>query len=82
MTDEQLRDVAGEWLAPVDQVLADLMDKSQRMTIGAFVREVEQVIERIPQMYGMLNAQVLTSALEDEIGKAMLKGIEDGIKDG
>lgn len=77
MTDEQLRDVASEWLAPVDQVIADLMDKSQRMTIGAFIKEVEQVIERIPQMYGMLNAQALTDALEDEIGKAMLKGIED-----
>jgi len=77
MTDEQLRDVASEWLAPVDQVLADLMDKSQRMTIGAFVREVEQVIERIPQMYGMLNAKALTDALEEEIGKAMLKGLED-----
>ena len=50
MTDEQLREVASEWLAPVDMVLADLMDKSQRMTIGAFIREVAQVIERIPQM--------------------------------
>ena len=77
MTDEQVRDVASDWLAPVDMVLADLMDKSQRMTIGAFIREVEQVIERIPQMYGMLNAQALTDALENEIGKAMLKGIED-----
>jgi hypothetical protein len=77
MTDEQLREVASEWLAPVDMVLADLMDKSQRMTIGAFIREVEQVIERIPQMYGMLNAQALTDALEEEIGKAMIKGIED-----
>lgn len=77
MTDEQLRDVASDWLAPVDMVLADLMDKSQRMTIGAFIKEVEQVIERIPQMYGMLNAQALTDALENEIGKAMLKGIED-----
>jgi hypothetical protein len=77
MTDEELRDVASDWLAPVDQVLADLMDKSQRMTIGAFIREVEQVIERIPQMYGMLNAQALTDALENEIGKAMLKGLED-----
>lgn len=76
MTDEQLREVASEWLAPVDQVLADLMDKSQRMTIGAFINEVEQVIERIPQMYGMLNAQALTDALEEEIGKAMLKGLE------
>lgn len=76
MTDEQLREVASEWLAPVDTVLADLMDKSQRMTIGAFIREVEQVIERIPQMYGMLNAQALTDALEEEIGKAMIKGIE------
>ena len=76
MTDEQLREVASEWLAPVDMVLADLMDKSQRMTIGAFIREVEQVIERIPQMYGMLNAQALTDALEEEIGKAMIKGIE------
>jgi hypothetical protein len=77
MTDEELRDVASDWLAPVDQVLADLMDKSQRMTIGAFIREVDQVIERIPQMYGMLNAQALTDALENEIGKAMLKGLED-----
>ena len=76
MTDEQLREVASEWLAPVDMVLADLMDKSQRMTIGAFIREVEQVIERIPQMYGMLNAQALTDALEEEISKAMIKGIE------
>ena len=76
MTDEQLREVASEWLAPIDQVLADLMDKSQRMTIGAFIREVEQVIERIPQMYGMLNAQALTDALEEEIGKAMIKGLE------
>ena len=76
MTDGQLREVASEWLAPVDMVLADLMDKSQRMTIGAFIREVEQVIERIPQMYGMLNAQALTDALEEEIGKAMIKGIE------
>jgi hypothetical protein len=80
MTDEELRDVASDWLAPVDQVLADLMDKSQRMTIGAFIREVEQVIERIPQMYGMLNAQALTDALENEIGKAMLKGLEDESK--
>jgi len=77
MTDEQLREVASEWLAPIDEVLADLMDKSQRMTIGAFIKEVKQVIERIPQMYGMLNAQALTDALENEIGKAMLKGIED-----
>lgn len=80
MTDEELRDVASDWLAPVDQVLADLMDKSQRMTIGAFIREVDQVIERIPQMYGMLNAQALTDALENEIGKAMLKGLEDESK--
>ena len=82
MTDDELREVAAEWLAPIDQVIADLMDKSERMTIGAFIREVEQVIERIPQMYGMLNSQALIAALEDEIGKAMLKGIEDGTKDG
>lgn len=82
MTNEELRDVAAEWLAPVDQVIADLIDKSQRMTIGAFIREVEQVIERIPQMYGMLNSQALISALEEEIGKAILNGIEDGSKDG
>lgn len=74
--------MAAEWLAPVDQVIADLIDKSERMTIGAFVREVEQVIERIPQMYGMLNSEALISALEEEIGKAVLKGIEDGSKDG
>ena len=75
MTDEELRDVAAQWLNPIDLILADLLDKSERMTIGAFNNEVERVIENIPQLFNQLDMQSLIDSLELEIGKAMLKGL-------
>lgn len=76
MTDDQLRELSSKWLSPIDLVMADLLDKSERMTIGAFNAEVEKVIEAIPQMFGMLDRQVFIDALEEQIGAAMLKGLE------
>ena len=75
MTDEELRDVAAQWLNPIDLILADLLDKSERMTIGAFNNEVEKIIEGIPQLFSQLDRQALIDSLELEIGKAMLKGL-------
>jgi hypothetical protein len=76
MTDEQMREVAGQWLSPVDQIFADLIDKSYRMTAGAFQIEVEQVIERIPQLFFMLDKRALETSLENEIGAAIVKSLE------
>jgi len=76
MTDEQLRELSAQWLGPIDLVLADLLDKSERMTIGAFNAEVEKVVAAIPQMFGMLDRQAFIDALEEQIGAAMLKGLE------
>ena len=76
MTDEQMREVAGQWLSPVDQIIADLIDKSYRMTAGAFQIEVEQVIERIPQLFFMLDKRALETSLENEIGAAIVKSLE------
>lgn len=76
MTDEQLRELSAQWLAPIDLVIADLLDKSERMTIGAFNDEVEKVIASIPQMFNMLDRQALIDALEDQIGEAMIKGLK------
>jgi hypothetical protein len=76
MTDEQLRNVSAQWLSPIDYILADLLDKSERMTVGAFFDEVEQVVGKIPQMFGLLDRQALIDTLEDAIGSAMLKGLE------
>ena len=75
MTDEELRHVAAQWLNPIDSILADLLDKSERMTIGAFNNEVEKIIENIPQLFNQLDRQALIDSLELEIGKAMLKGL-------
>jgi len=76
MTDEQLRELSAQWLTPIDLVIADLLDKSERMTIGAFNAEIEKVVAAIPQMFGMLDRQAFIDALEDQIGAAMLKGME------
>lgn len=77
MTDEELRELSGQWLPPIDLALADLLDKSQRMTVGAFNDEVEKVVNSIPQMFNLLDRQALIDALENEIGEAMLKGLAE-----
>jgi hypothetical protein len=76
MTDKGLRELSAKWLNPIDLAMADLLDKSERMTIGAFNDEVEQLINRIPQMFGLLDRQAFIDSLEDQIGSAMLKGLE------
>jgi hypothetical protein len=76
MTNDELREIASVWLAPIDQVFADLIDKSYRMTAGAFQIEVQQAIERIPQMFHMLDKRAFETSLEDEMGKAIVKSLE------
>mgnify|MGYP000370188630 CR=1 FL=1 len=75
MTDEEIMDVASKWLNPIDSIIADLLDKSQRMTIGAFSREVNLVIESIPQLFDKLSTTELTTELEKQIGDAIIKGL-------
>jgi len=76
MTDEEIIDVATTWLNPIDLLIADMLDKSQRMTVGAFYKEVESVVEKIPQMFGQLDTQALTDALEEEMSKAVIAGLD------
>jgi len=77
MTDEQLSDLSAQWLNPIDLALADLIDKSERMTVGAFNDEVERVIGSIPQMFSLLDRQAFIDSLEVQIGEAMLKGLSE-----
>jgi hypothetical protein len=76
MTDEELRDLASAWLAPIDDALADLIDKSYRMTAGAFQIEVQKLIDRIPNMYFLLDKRAFELKLEEEMGKAAIKSLE------
>jgi hypothetical protein len=79
MTDEELRELASVWLAPVDQVFADLIDKSYRMTAGAFQIEVQNVIEKIPNMFYLLDKRAFETALENEMGQAAIKAIKENL---
>lgn len=76
MTDEKLRELASVWLAPIDEVLADLIDKSYRMTAGAFQAEVQSVVDRIPNLFYLLDKRAFETALENELGEAAIKAIE------
>lgn len=76
MTDEEIIDVATKWLNPIDLLIADMLDKSERMTVGAFYKEVESVVEKIPQIFGQLDTKALTDALEMEMGKAVITGLD------
>ena len=76
MNDQEAMEVASVWLSQIDSVLADLIDKSERMTVGAFYKEVEAVIETIPQLFGQIDTKALTEALENAIADGILEGLD------
>ena len=76
MTEEQLAEVSAKWLSPIDEVIADLVDKSQRMTIGAFILEVDEVVLRIPDLWERLDITSLEESLNDEMVNAFVKPLE------
>ena len=79
MTKQDMRDLAAEWLAPMDELLGDLIEQSETMTPGAFMALVDDAVAGIPRMFSMLNQQALADALEAEIGEAVIRGIERNV---
>lgn len=74
-----MRDLAAEWLTPMDEALADLIEQSRTMTPGAFMAAVDDVVASIPAMFSRLNQQALIDALEAEIGESIIRGIERNV---
>ena len=79
MTQKEQDRLAKQWLDPIDSTLADLLDKADRMTIGAFRDEVAKVIERIPNMFYLLDKKALETALENAMGEAAIRAIEKNL---
>ena len=79
MTKQDMRDLAAEWLAPMDELLGNLIEQSQTMTPGAFMALVDDAVAGIPRMFSMLNQKALADALEAEIGEAVIRGIERNV---
>jgi hypothetical protein len=79
MTQDDMRDLAAEWLAPMDELLGDLIEQSRTMTPGAFMELVTEAVQRVPRMFHELNKQALADALEAEIGEAVIRGIERNV---
>jgi hypothetical protein len=79
MTKQDMRDLAAEWLAPMDELLGDLIEQSETMTPGAFMALVDDAVAGIPRMFSMLNQKALADALEAEIGEAVIRGIERNV---
>ena len=74
-----MRDLAAEWLAPMDELLGDLIEQSRTMTPGAFSAMVDDAVAGIPRMFHELNTQALTDSLEAEIGEAVIRGIDRNV---
>jgi hypothetical protein len=76
MTDKELRRIARRWLSPLDEQIADLIDKSDRMTIGAFIREVERAIDQVPLLYDKLDREFLNESLENAMADSVIGALE------
>jgi len=76
MTDKELRRISRRWLSPLDEQIADLIDKSERMTIGAFIREVERAIDQVPLLYDKLERESLNESLEEAMADSVIGALE------
>lgn len=74
-TNRELSAIAEVWLAPLDEVIGDLMQKSLTMTPGAFAIEVERALVGVPALFDLLNIPALTAELEEDIGAAVIRGL-------
>lgn len=79
MTKADMRDLAAEWLAPMDELLGELIEQSKTMTPGAFNALIDETVARIPRMFSQLNQKALADALEAEIGEAIIRGVERNV---
>jgi hypothetical protein len=79
MNKTDLGDLAAEWLAPMDELLGDLIEQSFTLTPGAFNALVDEAVQQVPRMFSMLNQKALADALEAKIGEAVIRGIERNV---
>jgi hypothetical protein len=62
--------------AAIDNELADLMDKAERMPPAVFYREVQAAIDRVPSLYPLLDSRPIQDELETSIGEAIIGGLQ------
>lgn len=74
-TNDELSVIAEAWLAPLDEVIGDMIEKSRTMTPGAFADEVRKAAAEVAGLYPKLNTQLLADELEADIGEAVIRGL-------
>lgn len=74
--EKRIPDLVKVAYAALDAELAQLMDKAEKMPIAAFYREVELALERVPQLYPLLDSRLIQDELETAIGEAIIGGLE------
>lgn len=76
---EQLSGVSSEWLKPVKPFFKDLIGKARDKTItdADFIHTLEQASKRMPDLFHHIN----TESLQQEIEKAMVSGLINGVSD-
>jgi len=72
----QIAAIPPVWLAPIDEMIADLYDKSLRYDARRFAAEVEAAVHRVPALFDRLDIDALAEAIEAEIGKAILRELD------
>lgn len=79
MTAEELSDVSKSLLLPLDEVIADLYDKSLRYDARRFAAEVEKALVELPAIMDLIDIDSMADKLEEEIGEAIVKQLrQDG----
>lgn len=74
-SNRELSAIAEVWLAPLDEAIGDLIEKSRTMTPGAFAVEVQRALNDVPGLFDRLDTAALTAELEDDIGAAVIRGL-------
>lgn len=76
LAEKRIPDLVKVAYAALYAEIRQLMDKAEKMPDAAFYREVELALERVPQLYRLLDSRPIQDELETAIGEAIIGGLE------
>ncbi len=74
--------VPDSWVAPVEEVIADILRKAQDETLSDadFARFLEDASKRIPEIFSAMDLDALTDLFERAMGAAALEGARAALR--
>ena len=75
--------VPAGWISPITKLLSDIQAKAEDKSVSDadYLAFLEDAQKQLPELLGEMNTQELAEVFEAALGKSLIEGVKDGIRD-